>query len=152
MAIAAQDLLREVIDTLQNANLKRWTIPEMCRVFNAGMIEIITLRLEAGTTVVTLNLAAGARQKLSDPTHTRLLSVVRNSSGQKRAIRLADRTVLDIEDPNWQNASGVSEILHYTFDERDPTGFYVYPPATGGTQVEGTVAKLPNAIPIPADG
>lgn len=152
MAIAAQDLLREVISTLQNENLKRWKLSELCRAFNACQREIVLLRPDAGSTIVSLALAGGAKQELTEPSHTRLLSVIRNTGGTKRAITLTDRRLLDTEEPNWQNATGVTEILHYTFDERDPTTFFVYPPAaSSGASVEAEVAKIPTHISVVAD-
>lgn len=146
MAIAAQLILQQVIDTLQNANLRRWTIAELARAFNAGQRDIVTLRPDAGSSIASIALAAGAKQTVG-ATHSRLLSVIRNTGGNKRSISLVDRRLLDMEEPEWQNATGVTEILHYTFDERDPTTFFVYPPAAGsGASVEAEVAAFGNDI------
>lgn len=152
MAIAAQDLLREVISTLQNENLRRWKLSELCRAFNACQRDIVTLRPDAGSTIVSLALSPGAKQVVGEP-NSRLLRVIRNTGGNKRSITLVDRRLLDVEEPEWPNATGVTEILHYTFDEIDPRTFYVYPPAAAsGASVEAEVARFPNAITVVADG
>lgn len=153
MAIAAQTLLLRAQSTLQDLTARRWKVPELCRSFNAARREIVTLRPDAGSQIVSVGLGAGAKQTLSDDKHTRLLSVIRNTGGTKRGITLVDRRLLDAEEPEWQNATGVTEILHYTFDERYPRTFFVYPPAAGsGASVEAQVAAVPADIDIPADG
>lgn len=153
MAVAAQLLLKRVQATLQDPSGRRWPVPELCRNFNAARREIVTLRPDAGSQIVTVALGAGAKQTLAEARYTRLLSVIRNTSGAKRGITLVDRRLLDVEEPEWQNAAGVTEILHYTFDERYPRTFFVYPPAaSSGASVEAQLAVIPADIDIPADG
>lgn len=153
MAIVAQTLLLRVQTTLQDLTARRWKVPELCRSFNAARREIVTLRPDAGSQIVTVALGAGAKQTLSDDKQLRWLSVLRNTGGTKRIITLVDRRLLDTEEPEWQNAAGVTEILHYTFDERYPRTIHVYPPAaSSGASVEAQLSVVPADIDIPADG
>lgn len=152
MAIPVKDILQRAQATLQDATGRRWKVPELVRSFNAAQRYVVTVRPDAGAAIVTVALAVGAKQLLTDAKHTRLLSVIRNTGGNKRGITLTDRRLLDTEEPEWQNATGVTEILHYTFDERHPRLFYVYPPAASGASVEAQLAVLPNDITVPADG
>jgi hypothetical protein len=61
------------------------------------------------------------------------MSAAGGSATGKRAIRIVDREILDTQEPNWHDptvsgdATHVSVVKHYIFDEDDPRRFYVYP-------------------------
>ena len=128
MAFTAQNVLQRVVITLLDPNAVRWPTAELVRYLNDGQRDIALVRPDATSTTATLTLAAGARQTLPS-VGAKLLEVIRNTSGNKRAIRLVNRIVLDSQDPDWYNLTGVTEIKHYTYDPREPRIFYVYPPA-----------------------
>jgi hypothetical protein len=63
------------------------------------------------------------------------------------------REILDAQSPGWHNLSGVTEIVHFMFDPRDPKVFYVYPPAAAsGASVDLVYSALPTDIAEPAAG
>lgn len=62
-------------------------------------------------------------------------------------MRRVDRDILDSENPDWHTASQTSVVEHYVFDEDAPTTFWVYPPNSGGTQVETILSKAPEDLP-----
>jgi hypothetical protein len=48
------------------------------------------------------------------------------------AISYVERADLDAVDPTWSGQTPADvPVAHYTYDERDPRTFYVYPAATG---------------------
>jgi hypothetical protein len=103
-------------------------------------------------TNATVALVAGAKQAV--PTNgSKLIDVIRNTAGTKRSVRMTVRNILDTQSPNWYNLTGVTEILHYMYDARDPKVFYVYPPAAStGASVELVYSAYPADITEPADG
>ena len=152
MTITAQSIIRRVVETLQDNTSIRWPVNELVRYLNDGQREVVLHRPDAMRTNAAVTLAAGSRQTL--PTGgTKLIDVVRNSSGNKRAIRSTNREILDAQSPGWHNLTGVTEVLHFTYDPRDPTTFYVYPPAAAsGASVDVVYAAMPASITEPADG
>jgi len=152
MSIAAQALIRRVVETLQDTTSIRWPVAELVRYLNDGQREIIVHRPDAMVTNASLTLTAGTKQSLP-ANGAKLIDVVRNSAGTKRAIRMCAREILDAQSPGWHNLSGVTEIVHFMFDPRDPKVFYVYPPAqSAGASVDLVYSALPTDIAEPAAG
>ena len=152
MSIAAQALIRRAVETLQDTTSIRWPVAELVRYLNDGQREIIVHRPDAMVTNASLTLTAGTKQSLPS-NGAKLIDVVRNSAGSKRAIRMCAREILDAQSPGWHNLSGVTEIVHFMFDPRDPKVFYVYPPAqSAGASVDLVYSALPTDIAEPAAG
>ena len=152
MSIAAQAIIRRVVETLQDTTSIRWPVAELVRYLNDGQREIIVYRPDAMVTNASLTLTAGTKQSLPS-NGAKLIDVVRNSAGTKRAIRMCAREILDAQSPGWHNLSGVTEIVHFMFDPRDPKVFYVYPPAqSAGASVDLVYSALPTDIAEPAAG
>lgn len=149
MTTTAQAVLQRVVITLQDQAAKRWPTAELVRYLNDGQRDIVLVRPDATSTMATMTLAGGARQTIPS-VGAKLLELIRNSSGTKRAIRLTDRTILDAQVPDWYSKTGVTEIKHYTFDPREPRVFYVYPPAaSSGASVEMVYSAYPAEITEP---
>lgn len=153
MAITAQSVIRRVVETLQDNTSVRWPVNELVRYLNDGQREIVLYRPDAMVTNTTLTLAAGSKQALP-ANGAKLIEVIRNNTASsKRAVRMVNREILDSQSPGWHNITGVTEILHFMYDPRDPKVFYVYPPAVGATaSLDIVYAALPTDISEPADG
>ena len=150
MAFSAQNVLKRVVITLQDANAVRWPTAELVRYLNDGQRDIALVRPDATSTTATLALAGGARQTLPS-TGAKLLEIIRNTGGTKRAIRLTSRVILDAQVPDWYNKPGVTDIRHYTYDPREPRIFYVYPPAaSSNASVELIYSAYPTDITEPS--
>lgn len=152
MAIAAQSIVRRVVETLQDNTSVRWPVNELVRYLNDGQREIVMYRPDAMVTNGTVTLAAGTRQAIP-ANGAKLIEVIRNNSASsKRSVRLVNREILDAQTPNWHSITGVAEILHFMYDPRDPKVFYVYPPATTSAALDLVYAALPTDVSEPADG
>ncbi|CDS48909.1 Phage protein [Polaromonas sp. CG9_12] len=151
MPIAAQSLIRRVVENLQDNTSIRWPVSELVRYLNDGQREIVLYRPDAIRTTGAVSLVAGARQTLPVGA-TKLIEFWNNATGNKRAVRLVNREILDSQSPGWQNLAGVAEILHYTYDPRIPTEFFVYPPATIAASLVGAYSSMPAEVAEPADG
>jgi hypothetical protein len=157
MPIAAQSIVRRVVETLQDNTSVRWPVSELVRYLNDGQREIVMYRPDAMVTNASVTLVAGSKQALPS-NGTKLIEVVRNSTGGQRSVRMVNREILDAQSPNWHNITGVTEVLHFMYDPRDPKVFYVYPPAaaatdeTPGASLDIVYAALPSDINEPAAG
>jgi len=152
MTIAAQSIIHRVIDTMQDNTSVRWPVAELVRYLNDGQREVVLYRPDSMVTDATVTLVAGAKQALPS-NGSKLIDVIRNTSGNKRSVRMTNRNILDTQSPNWYNLTGVTEVLHYMYDPRDPKVFYVYPPAAStGASVELVYSAYPTDITEPSDG
>jgi hypothetical protein len=152
MPISAQSIIRRAVETMQDNTSVRWPVAELVRYLNDGQREVVLYRPDSMVTNATVALVAGAKQAV--PTNgSKLIDVIRNTAGTKRSVRMTVRNILDTQSPNWYNLAGVTEILHYMYDARDPKVFYVYPPAAStGASVEIVYSAYPTDITEPADG
>lgn len=152
MAIPAQSIIRRAVETLQDTTSVRWPVNELVRYLNDGQREVVLYRPDSMVTNTTVTLAFGAKQSLP-ANGSKLIDVIRNTSGNKRSVRMTDRHILDSQTPNWYNLTGATEILHYMYDPRDPKVFYVYPPAaSSGASIDLVYSAYPTDITEPADG
>jgi hypothetical protein len=145
MTISAQSLVLRVVDISQDKTSIRWPVNEVIRALNDAQREVVMYRPDAMVTPATLPLVAGAKQALPS-NGLKLIDVPRNTSGN--AVRLTNREILDAQMPSWYTATGVTNILHYMYDVRDPKVFYVYPPAAAsGASLEITYSAMPTDVP-----
>lgn len=151
MPVSAQSLIRRVVDTLQDPTSIRWPISELVRYLNDGQREVVLHRPDAMRINAPVALTAGSRQTLP-ANGTKLIEVIRNTGGNRRAVRQTNREILDAQSPGWHSLAGSTEVLHFMYDVRDPTTFYVYPPAASGASVDLVYAAMPVDIAEPADG
>jgi hypothetical protein len=152
MTIAASSIIRRVVETMQDNTSVRWPVAELVRYLNDGQREVVLYRPDSMVTNAAIALVSGAKQALPS-TGSKLIDVIRNTAGNKRSVRMTMRNILDTQSPNWYNLTGVTEILHYMYDPRDPKVFYVYPPAAAsGASVEVVYSAYPTDIAEPADG
>ena len=121
----------------------RWGKPEMFGWLNDAACEVVIRRPAARAVTGTINLVAGTKQAIPAG-GLELLDVVRNVSG--RSIRRTDRQLLDDSAPDWHSMKQSSTVRQFTFDERTPTVFYVYPPAKVGAQIEALYSAAPPAV------
>lgn len=147
MAIPASDLIARAGDVLQDVDHIRWTVPELLRWFNDAAREVIIYRPSAHAETLVIPLRAGTYQEIPIG-GVQLLDVTRNmgaaGSTPGVAVRHTDRQLLSDQDPYWNSARPAkSGVLHYSMDDRNPKGFYVWPQASEGWHVEALITTLP---------
>ncbi len=153
MAITAQSIVHRVVDILQDTTSVRWPVSELVRYLNDGQREVVLYRPDATIKSATVACVAGAKQTL--PTDgAKLIDVIRNSAsaGTNKAVRMVAREVLDAQIPNWYGLTGELDVVHFTYDPRDPKTFFVYPPALTTTRVDITYSAFPTDVSEPAAG
>ncbi|MDN7179103.1 hypothetical protein M0D69_13980 [Caballeronia sp. SEWSISQ10-4 2] len=154
MPIPASALLSRAAYILQDEGHARWSVPELLDWINDAARETIVRRPAARSVTRVLVLKAGTHQELAER-GIELLDVVRNigADGIKpgRAITRVERRLLDNQDPDWHTKRPKNVVKHFSFDERAPRVFYVYPPVLADTRVEALHSELPPHLTAQTD-
>lgn len=150
MAIPARSIIQRVVETLQDPTSIRWPVPELVRYLNDGQREIKLHRPDSVRKTGDIPLVGGSRQTL--PADADKLIEIWHNKTSKRAVQMVDRRILDDQTPGWHALTGSTEILHYTYDPRVPTEFFVYPPASTSAILVGAYSVNPTDITEPANG
>jgi hypothetical protein len=133
----------------EDLNQYRWQDSELIAWTNDAQRAVATLRPDSCPDTKVVALAAGTKQTIPSD-NFRLLDVIRNVEADDvtpgRSINIIDRDTLDRFDPYWHKAKAKPEARHFTYDERTPTVYFVYPPAVGGTKVEAVFSKYPDKV------
>ena len=140
MSLTAQNIMDRASMIIQDLTNVRWPLTELTNWLNDGRRELAVMRPDIYATATTLTLAAGSKQSLPSGS-LRLLDVPRNVGGP--AVTITQRGFLDQQNPSWTTGAGTSTIKHFMLDERYPTQFWVYPPATASAQVEVIYEQAP---------
>lgn len=151
MAITAQSILAQVARDLNDETSVRWTTGDLVAYFNDGQRDILTHRPDARNVAADFTTQLGAKQALP-ANGEKLIDVLHNMSGSKRAITKVDRKLLDSQVRGWRGMTPATEVLHFTYDEREPKAFDLYPPPQAGLVIAIEYAAVPTDIPTPAPG
>lgn len=145
---AASEVITRAGYLLNDIENITYTVDELVLWAYDGAAAILRARPPAGTETEEVTLSAGALQQLSGNA-IQMLDIVRVVGG--RPIERTSRHQLDAWEPDWYEEEQTSDLIHYTYDERKPTQFYVYPPAAAGTVVEALVVRLPDPFTAQAN-
>lgn len=152
MAKTNQSFIEEVFSHLMEVETTagvRWTVRDIVRYMNAGLLWIAEARPDAMSTYSGSHACAvGARQALPAGGF-KLFEVLGTEAGD--AVRLVDRKMLDASLPGWRAATGTTTPKNYVYDEREPEIFELYPPAASGTALRIRYAQHATPIAVPAD-
>lgn len=152
MTITAQSVARRVVNLLQDIASTRWPLSEVVQAINEAQLTALQHRPDLFALDATLNLVAGTRQNLP-AAGSKLMRIVRNNTvSSKKGVRLILMEHLDAVRPGWHGDPSKTVIDNYMVDEREPTVFYVYPPAAVGAALDAVYAAYPGVIAEPAAG
>lgn len=162
MAVAVNDVINKVQETLQDTAGIRWSeANELIKWLNDAQREIALLKPDATSENTTVTLATGTKQSIPSDGN-RLLRVMRNMSAASggnggRAIRVVARDVLDTQTPTWHDPAVTGDAAHtnvvknYIYDEQDPKNYYVFPGVSGSTYIEIVYSKNPATVAAGGD-
>lgn len=126
----------------------RWSDAEMIDYINDAQRLVAVYRPDSCSASTNHTLVAGTKQTI--PTGGfRLLDVVRNVKADNspgRAVTITPRDVLDRFDPDWHSGAKQATVKHFTYDERTPLQFFVYPPVNAGVKIEVSYSKYPTEV------
>lgn len=136
----------------------RWPAAEALRWINNGQREIVNRspRANAKTALVAVT-NTDTRQDLitlGATTAVQLLDVLRTCSSTgtpRRACTKRDRVWLDDQLPAWHSTAPAQDIVHWMYDDRDPTAFFIYPPLISGQKLQVVYAGAPTDLNAATD-
>jgi hypothetical protein len=145
--VTAAPLISRAAIALQDTANVRWPRADLLEYLNAAQRALVLKKPNAYVRHSSMPLVAGTRQGLPtsdaagviDP--IQLIEVVRNSCG--RAVRLIERDLLDLVNPDWHTATPTKVVEHYCYSALDPHTVYVYPPNTGTGCLDMTCSANP---------
>lgn len=141
-----QDLLATVSRELTDEGpLRRWTQDDLVKYYNGAVAALATYRPDIFATTKTVTCVAGTRQALPVGAR-RLIEVERNTMGRK--LRYCERGVLDDMDPDWMRSTGSTEAEAYSYDETNPSVFWLYPGVAANTQVDVVASVMPEQVSV----
>lgn len=144
MAVAAQDIITDARNLLQDNPAVRWTDTELLAALNAGQLEIVSHKPEANAVNTTAPLVAGIKQTIPAD-GVQLIKIIRNANGG--GIRLVEMDALTEFNPDWPDDKESKAVRNYMFDRRDPTHFYVYPQQPSAAGQQGSVELVYSQTP-----
>lgn len=148
MTVAAQAIIKQAQELLQDPAGTRWSAIDLVAHLNDGQRALVEIRPEMFAATVAIALVAGAKQTIP-ATAAKLMEIPRNTNGA--AIRPVERVHLDSVEPTWYTKTGVTAIKHTTHDVREPHVFYVYPPAAAsGASVDAVCVVWPADVATPS--
>lgn len=149
MALDGATLIQKLRSELQDVDMDRWSLSELADALNQAADEVAIQRHDLFARTVEHKLQAGPRQTLPEGCF-RLVEAIGNTGGGPISL-VESRRELDVSAPGWMTAPGRERIRHYIYDLRDPTHFFVWPPADG---VKASLDLVVVAYPqrIAADG
>ncbi len=165
MTITAQSIIHRATDLLQDQTSVRWPANELVRWLNDAQRAVVKVRPDSMNTTATFRCSLGTRQSLKSatgaggtaalsPIPAKLIEITRNmaATSTRLAVNEVPRAVMDAQTPSWHTLTPVINIQHFMFDSRDPTTFYLYPPASALAELEVMYAAYPTDITEPLAG
>lgn len=125
---------------LNDPSFIRWPKQELLDYFNDASRAIVLVRPDAFCKNVSFSCAAGTKQTLPAEA-LRLIEVIRNASGT--VIRHVPRKALDDSYPDWHSGTTATKVAAYTYDERDPKTFYLYPGPAAAHSIDVVYSVAP---------
>lgn len=126
----------------------RWPMQELLGWLNMGQLSIVGHRPDALSVSEPFAAKQGTYQELPAE-GLRLIDIPRNEGASKRPIRAIPRHVLDDQHVDWHDESSLANAVdHFTYDDRSPKCFYLYPAPAEGVTVRLVYSVAPPAIAI----
>lgn len=148
------DILKKAAELLQDNDFVRWPKDDLREWLHDGELAVCIQKPNAFVTNGNVQLVAGTKQSLPDTGNT-FMEMTRsmgvNGMTPGRVPRFIPKKILDEQNPNWHKNAVVSEPIHYTFDNRDPKHFYVYPPQPAVNPVKAEVVYSDTPPPLATD-
>ena len=141
-AVTVASIIERASTLLNDPGFTRWPKQELLNYCNDAGKAIVLVRPDAHAKHMDFACKAGTAQTLPSDA-LRLIDVVRNVGGG--AIRYVPRKLLDDSYPDWHSSVGASSISAFTYDDRDPTTFFLYPGPAADVKVDAVFSAVPQS-------
>jgi hypothetical protein len=142
----AKTVLQRVALSLQDPSYVRWTKPEMLDWLTEAQ-RAIARTPGVYSITRTIDLVPGTKQAIPSDGWS-LITVTRNFDGDTplSPVRLVTRSLIDTCVPDWHMSPPYPLVENYTYDDRYPKEFFVFPPNDGTGRVEVVYMGIPAAL------
>ena len=139
----AADAVAAARRTLQDLDFERISDDDLLKYVNAARRAFAVARPSAYDTTADIDLVAGAVQTVpaACAIFYGLVGAV-SGTAMAGAVTPVEAEYLDAIEPGWRAATAGAPV-HYTYDERTPRVFEVYPPAAAGQKVRYRFSAIP---------
>lgn len=143
--VTVESILNRANTLLNDQAWVRWPKQELLDYYNDATKAIVLIRPDAHTKHEAFSCTEGTKQDLPADA-LRLIEVIRNSDGG--VIRFVPRKALDDSYPDWHASAKSESISAYTYDERYPKVFYLYPGAKASHSIDLVYSVAPQSKTI----
>ena len=145
--VKASEIIQKAQTLLIDPEAVRWPLPELAGWIDSAINAILIAKPSANTHSITVGLEKGTKQKLPtdiDPRPMMFIAARRNINADGtpgKAVTPVSIQKMDMSDPDWHSERRKRPAaLHYLFDEKNPTEYFVYPANDGKGKLDITVA------------
>lgn len=112
-----------------------WSNEELVDNLNQAYDWLLGLNPEEFVTSSVFSCAAGTLQTLPDGAVS-LVNIPRNNDGSKRSLRQIGLREINSLNRDWHDSPASTIQKYWIYDNRDRTHFYVWPPASAGSELQ----------------
>lgn len=146
----AGQLIKRVSASLHDVGFVRWSEQDMFDYLTASQRILVLLRPDAKAVTESVKLTVNSTRQAIPAGGFKLLDIVRNMGADGNTpgypVTLTTRDALDDSNINWHGDDPADEVDHYTYDDANPTVFYVTPPPSYSVNVEMVYSKAPSEV------
>ncbi len=141
---AVNKLIDEAARLVVDPQMIRWSKEFWVDAYNAAIRSIVAIRPDALTKTLDFVCVLGSTQTVPEGTRY-VVDVVRNKDGRAVSGNINLKMLNDYR-PDWRIEPPAAEVKGWFYDDRNPSNFYVYPPAQEGVELEVAFAMVPVSI------
>jgi len=145
--VKASEIIKKAQVLLIDPDATRWPLPELAGWIDSAINAILIAKPSANTHSITIELEQGTKQTLPtdiDPRPMMFIAARRNINTDGtpgKVVTPVSIQKMDMSDPDWHSERRKRQAaVHYLFDEKNPTEFFVYPANDGKGKLDITVA------------
>ncbi len=147
--ILASKILDDAEDLLYDATNDTWDASRLFKYLNLTQRQAAILKPDVWIVNSALQLGAGTKQSVPSTSHS-IINIIRNMGTDGltpgNVVRFIKMDTLDAIKRDWHSETASATAKHWTYDERDPKTYYVYPQNTGTGYVQAVFAGIPTDI------
>ncbi len=147
--LTVQEVLQRVTILLEDDAADIWDRDELVTWLNDAVLSLVNKKPDAYVKRSVVSLVAGTYQSLPDD-GMMLIHVVRDMQTHKSITGLP-LDILDDQNPSWRQPVLSSNVLHYTYSDKDPKHYEVYPSVVEGVQIEIDYGAVPENVSVDTD-
>lgn len=147
--LTVQDVLQRVTILLEDDAEDIWDRDELVTWLNDAVLSLVNKKPDAYVKRSVVSLVEGTYQTLPED-GMMLVHVVRDM-GTHKSITGLPLDILDDQHPSWRQPVLSSNVLHYTYSDKDPKHYEVYPSVADGVQIEIDYGALPENVSVDTD-